>query len=244
MPPKHMTEDERNIFPEEVLKALAVSTEATAKDLATDDWDSEFNCSYSADGRKLLDAENFPDEVTVRDGVQIICDNVFSFQDYMAEDYHLGSDIPEEDRVSFLDKITLPPSVEHIGAGAFKECGWITSIKFPKSLLTIRDNAFYGCWELRSAAFPANLTSIGERAFFECFSLEKVRLNKGLKVIGSEAFSFCESLKEITLPAGLVAIGEDAFFGCRKLKKIFVPAGTLEMYRQILPTHQRYLKEY
>mgnify|MGYP003235603099 FL=1 len=71
-----------------------------------------------------------------------------------------------------------------------------------------------------------------------------MRLNKGLKVIGSEAFSFCESLKEITLPAGLVAIGEDAFFGCRKLKKIFVPAGTLEMYRQILPTHQRYLKEY
>ena len=51
MPPKHMTEDERNIFPEEVLKALAVSTEATAEDLATDDWDSEFNCSYSADGR-------------------------------------------------------------------------------------------------------------------------------------------------------------------------------------------------
>ena len=59
MPPKHMTEEERNIFPEEVLKALAVSTEATAEDLATDDWDSEFNCSYSADGRKLLDAENF-----------------------------------------------------------------------------------------------------------------------------------------------------------------------------------------
>ena len=238
-----MTDEYKDMLPDDLRDALMTSTAATAEELASDDWDSECNCSYSADGTRLLDAENFPDEVTVREDTKVICDNVFSFQDYMAEDRPLGSDIPEEERVSFLDKIHLPSTVEHIGEGAFKECGWITSIGLPKSLLTIRDEAFYGCWELRQIGFPASLLSIGDRSFFECFSMEKVRINKGLKFIGAEAFGFCESLKEITLPSGLAAIGTDAFIGCKKLKKIFVPEESLEMYREILPEGQRkYLK--
>lgn len=240
---KIMTDNLTEMLPEDIRKALGTSTRPTAEELAADDWDSEFNCSYSADGTKLLDAENFPDEVTVREGTRIICDNVFSFQDYMAEDRPLGSVIPEDERVSFLDKIHLPSSVEHIGDSAFKECGWIKSIGLPKSLLTLRDSAFYGCWELRQASFPASLLSIGDRAFFECFSMEKVRINKGLKAIGAEAFGFCESLREITLPAGLITIGTDAFIGCRKLKKIFVPEDAMDIYMEIFPEeYRKYLK--
>ncbi len=239
-----MTEEELTLFPEDLRNAMSVSTAASDSDLSTDDWDSEYNCSYSADESKLLDAENFPDTVKVREGTKIICDDVFSFKEYMADDYPIGSEIPEEARVSFLDKIFLPDSVENIGSRAFKECGWIQRVKLPTSLLTIRDEAFYGCWELKQISLPAALLSVGERAFFECFSLEKVRLNKGLKFIGAEAFSFCESLKEITLPAGLIAIGSDAFFGCKKLRKINVPAGSTAMYREILPvSFHKYIKE-
>ncbi len=239
-----MTEEELTLFPEDLRNAMSVSTAASDSDLSTDDWDSEYNCSYSADGSKLLDAENFPDTVKVREGTKIICDDVFSFKEYMADDYPVGSEIPEEARVSFLDKIFLPDSVEHLGSRAFKECGWIQRVKLPTALLTIRDEAFYGCWELKQISLPAALLSVGERAFFECFSLEKVRLNKGLKFIGAEAFSFCESLKEITLPAGLAAIGSDAFFGCKKLRKINVPAGSTAMYKDILPvSFHKYIKE-
>ena len=69
---KHMTmtEQELDIFPETLRNALAVKTAATEAELASDDWDSENNCSYSADGTRLLDAENFPDEVTVREGAR------------------------------------------------------------------------------------------------------------------------------------------------------------------------------
>ncbi len=239
-----MKDENMQVLPEDLLKILSISTSASQEDLATDDWDSDYNCSYSADGLKLLDAENFPDEVNVREGTRIICDNVFSFQPYMAEDRPIGSEIPEEERVSFLDKIHLPDSLEHIGEAAFKECGWVKRFGLPKSLLTVRDEAFYGCWELEQIGFPASLKSIGERAFFECFSLEKVRINKGLKLIGAEAFSFCESLKEITLPEGLIAIGPDAFYGCTKLRKIFIPKGTSDIYKEIFPEKQhRYLKE-
>lgn len=239
-----MTEAEKDILPDYLRKIIGTGTAATAAERASDDWDNDYNCNYSADGAKLLDAENFPDTVKVREGTRIICDGAFSFQDYMAEDIPAGSDIPEDKRVSFLDKIYLPSSVEHIGDSAFKECGWIRSIRLPKSLLTIRDNAFYSCWELRQIGFPASLQYIGERSFFECFSLEKVRLNKGLRIIGAEAFSFCESLKEISLPAGLLAIGADAFMGCRKLRKIFIPKGTRAMYEEIFPENLlKHLKE-
>ena len=118
-----MKDENMQVLPEDLLKILSISTSASQEDLATDDWDSDYNCSYSADGLKLLDAENFPDEVNVREGTRIICDNVFSFQPYMAEDRPIGSEIPEEERVSFLDKIHLPDSLEHIGEAAFKECG-------------------------------------------------------------------------------------------------------------------------
>ena len=222
-------------FPKDAAKALSVSTIATAAELATDEWDNDFNCNYSHDGTKLLDAENFPDTVKVRQGTRIICDGVFSFQDYMDEDRPLGSTIPEDERVSFLDKIYLPDSVEHIGFGAFKECGWIRRIGLPSSLLTIRDEAFYGCWELRQIGFPAKLLSVGDRAFFECFSLEKVRINNGLQCLGSEAFAFCESLQEITLPSGLSMIGDDVFLGCKSLKRIFVPEAYFEAYKELLP---------
>lgn len=216
------------------LQALRLDTSASEKDRASDVWDNDNCCNYSADGAKLLDAENYPDEVRVKDGTRVICDGAFAFQPYMAEDRKFGEDIPEEERVSFLDKVFLPGSVTHIGREAFRECGWLRSIRLPKELMFIGDGAFYGCWELRSVSCPAGLVAIGDGAFEECFSLNKVRFNKGLKAIGAGAFLVCESLEEIVLPAGLEFIGSDAFYGT-SLKRIFVPQSARERLTRLLP---------
>ena len=224
--------------------ALGMDTAASDAERAADDWDSDNNCNYSSDGTRLLDSENFPDKVIVRNGTRVICDGVFAFRDYMAEDRRIGEEIPEEERVSFLDKIILPSSVEVIGNGAFRECGWITGIKLPTSLVRICDNAFSGCWELQKITCPARLMCIGDRAFFECFSLGSVHLDNNLRILGSEAFAFCESLREITLPRKLAAVGKDPFLGCRKLRRIFVPEGTGELYSDILPASQhKFIRE-
>lgn len=175
------------------LQVLRLDTSATEKDRGCDVWDNDNCCNYSADGTKLLDAENYPSEVHVKDGTKVICDGVFAFQPYMAEDRKIGEDIPEEERASFLDKIFLPPTVTHIGREAFRECGWLKSIRLPKDLIFIGDGAFFGCWELRSVSCPAGLVAIGDGAFEECFSLNKVKFNKGLKAIGAGAFLACES---------------------------------------------------
>jgi len=216
------------------LQTLRLDTSATASDLSNDVWDNDNCCCYSADGTKLLDAENYPSEVHVKEGTKVICDGVFAFQDYMAEDRRIGEEIPEDERDSFLDKIFLPASVTHIGREAFRECGWLKSIRFPKDLQVIGEEAFLRCWELRSASFPAGLLVVGDDAFAECCSLESVRLNKSLKAIGAGAFFGCESLEEILLPAGLEFIGEEAFEGT-SLKRIFVPKSARESLMEILP---------
>jgi hypothetical protein len=214
---------------------LAVPTAPSKEELERDFWDDENCLSYSEDGTKLLDAENFPSEVTVKDGCRIICDEVFSFQDYMAENDHFYEPVPEEERVAYLDKIKLPESLTHIGKMAFLECGWLLGLRLPKNLLVIGDMAFKDCWQLQTLGMPGSLLSIGERAFEDCFSLYHVRLNKGLKRIGERAFNCCEELEEIFLPSGLEYMGKEVFRGCTSLERINIRKGAWAKFKSMIP---------
>ena len=182
---------------------LRVPTAASPEERAHDVWDDENCLSYSSDGKRLLDAENFPSEVTVKEGCEIICDDVFAFQDYMAE-RTIGEEIPLEERSSYLEKIKLPASVTHIGKGAFAECGELLTIKLPTGLLSIGESAFADCWQLEKITLPAGTRVIGPRAFQGCVNLFQVRLNKALEAIGEDAFDDCESLETILVPHGML----------------------------------------
>ena len=181
---------------------LLVPTAPSPEELADDIWDDDNRVCYSADGTRLLDAENFPSEVTVREGCRVLCDEVFAFQDYMAEDRRIGEEIPLEERDSFLEKIHLPSTLTHIGRAAFNECGLLSSIKLPKGLLYIGEEAFCDCWNLEKISLPASTVAIGPRAFQGCINLYQIRLNKALEAIGEDAFDDCESLEAILIPSG------------------------------------------
>ena len=181
---------------------LAVPTAPSPEELDRDFWDADNCLSYSQDGTRLLDAENFPGEVTVKDGCKVICDNVFSFQDYMA-DVKLGEEIPLEERSSFLEAIHLPDTLTHIGSCAFAECGELTTVKLPKNLLYIGESAFVDCWQLEKISIPAKCAVIGPGAFQGCINMYKVTLGKSVAVIGEDAFDDCESLEEILVPKGM-----------------------------------------
>ncbi len=180
---------------------MAVPTVPSREELDRDVWDSANCLSYSADGKRLLDAENFPSEVTVKEGCEVICQDVFAFQDYMAGK-KIGEEIPLEDRSSYLEKIHLPASLRYIGPNAFAECGELLSIKLPKSLEVIGESAFVDCWQLEKIGLPAKMKYIGPRAFQGCINLYQIKLNKGLEAIGEDAFDDCESLEAILIPSG------------------------------------------
>ena len=182
---------------------LSVPTAPSPEELARDIWDGDNCVSYSADGKRLLDAENFPSEVTVQDGCEVICDEAFAFQDYMAG-LKIGEEIPLEERSSYLETIHLPDSVTHIGSAAFCECGELIKIKLPKSLLSIGASAFMDCWQLEKITLPAGTRVIGPGAFQGCINLYQIKLNKALEAIGEEAFDDCESLETIIIPHGML----------------------------------------
>lgn len=182
---------------------MAVPTVVPQAELERDVWDEDNRVNYSADGKYLTDAENFPEVVTVKEGCEVICDDVFAFDDYMAY-RKIGEEIPLEERSSFLEKIHLPNSVAFIGDAAFAECGELLSIKFPTGLLKIGASAFMDCWQLEKISLPAKTRIIGPRAFQGCVNLYQVRLNKALEVIGEDAFDDCESLETIFIPQGML----------------------------------------
>ena len=181
---------------------LAVPTVPLKEELDRDLWDDDNCVSYSEDGRYLLDAENFPSEITVREGCEVICDEAFAFQDYMAG-RKIGEEVPLEERSSYLEKIKLPSTLTHIGDAAFAECGELISIKLPKGLLKIGQAAFIDCWQLEKITLPASTRVIGPKAFQGCINLYQIKLNKALEMIGEEAFDDCESLEAIQIPKGM-----------------------------------------
>ena len=185
-----------------VPEIMAVPTAPSREELDRDVWDNDYCLSYSEDGTRLLDAENFPSDVTVKEGCRVICDNVFAFQDYMAE-VKIGQEIPLEQRSSYLEKIHLPSTLTHIGACAFAECGELITIKLPGGLLFIGASAFVDCWQLESISIPAGCRIIGPGAFQGCINLFRVRLGKSVETIGEDAFDDCESLEEVIVPKGM-----------------------------------------
>lgn len=149
-------------------------------------------------------------------------------------------------RWSSAESITIPETVERIGAQAFSSTDKLTGITLPARLSYIGDAAFSSSG-LTSITIPASVKEIGNNAFFTCKSLESITFNEGLEkigtsafyktplknvvlpmsltVLGDKAFLYCNLLASVTLPSGLTALGAGTFYGCTSLASIDIPAG-------------------
>lgn len=117
--------------------------------------------------------------------------------------------------------LTLPGSfggrsVTAIGSNAFDRLTTLQRISLPASVTSIGSNAFYFCTSLQSVELPAKLVSIGESAFSYCTALESMNLPCTVRTIGAQAFSRCSKLGgEMHLLD--VAVGDYAFYNCDAL---------------------------
>ena len=105
-------------------------------------------------------------------------------------------------------EITLPASVQSIGAYAFAGAGGISRIVFPSSCLkSIGNNAFYNCNSLANLSIPATVTSIND-----------------------EAFKDCSNLRRIDIPDQQIAFGKNVFSGDTKASFYVVPDSSAYTY--------------
>ena len=113
---------------------------------------------------------------------------------------------------SDITSITLPSTIETIGAGAFAYCDFETVI-IPDGVTSIKKGTFSSCNSLRSVTIPDSVTKIEDSAFFGCGSLSEITIPDSVTEIGNGAFSNCYSLDKVTIPDSVTKIGQGAFFG-------------------------------
>lgn len=64
-----------------------------------------------------------------------------------------------------IERISIPESVTHIGAEAFRDCRNLRTIAIPKGVTSIGSQTFTGCCNLERLDIPASVTEITKDAF-------------------------------------------------------------------------------
>ena len=129
-----------------------------------------------------------------------------------------------------LTKITLPKTINTIGAYAFAGFRALRVLSIPDQLTSMGDRAFHACASLDNIVIPGSLVTIPNYAFNQCTALKNITLSEGIRMIMQSAFTQCTSLKQITLPQSLTTISHYAFSSCSSLKTIVIPDKVSDIY--------------
>ncbi len=117
----------------------------------------------------------------------------------------------------YLQEITLPDTVTHIGNSAFADCESLISIT-ADGVTSLGDAAFSGCIALKSLSFAEQLTAIGAYAFADCAALQNIRLD-AVAAVSDHAFADCTALQTVYVPSA-TTFGDSAFDGCTALVSV------------------------
>lgn len=135
-------------------------------------------------------------------------------------------------------ELSLPETVEFIGAGAFSYIDGITSVNIRSDIKTTDDDVtskavFFDCNGLERLRVSEGVTTLGVN-FSNCDNLEYIELPSTLESIGygdgfivacDYIFSYCTSLKTIEIPSNLKYIAAGTFSNCTSLNSVVIPDG-------------------
>jgi len=171
-----------------------------------------------------------------------IGDNLFSNIKLNVKSLVIENGIQEIGRHAFrtthIEKLSLPPSISFIRAGAFLNTGmrrveisdmdsWCRmKLEHPNSSPTYANP---GCTVLLNGEsvsqviVPDGVKEISPAAFYDFHDLESVVFPQGLKSIKAFAFWGCDKLKSLVFPESLTSIQNSAFVNCSQLTNVTFP---------------------
>lgn len=199
------------------------------------------------------------EEYTIKEGTVTLADNLF--ESWQGTTFHIPASVEQIGNKAFagtpiktlpempglkrigdeafygcknLKKVTIPETVEYIGAGIFSGCSNIWSLTYnainaecASYMFFNNDNhlekivigdkvrrlprGLFGGKEFTEVTLPACLERIDDNAFSGCENLTTINLSDSIRYIGDNAFYGCSSLKNIHWPLRLTTIGSQAF---------------------------------
>ena len=108
----------------------------------------------------------------------------------------------------------------------FKDAINLTSVTLPSTLEMIGAYTFQGCTALTSINIPASVNFIGYQAFVDS-GITSVEI-KNPQTMLYRAFSGAKALETVILPEGMTNLGYQSFEGCTALKSINLPSTIVE----------------
>lgn len=117
-----------------------------------------------------------------------------------------------------IKTITIPDTVETIGAYAFKGTS-ITSIDIPGTVKTIDVGAFSETL-IENLVIQDGTIVIGGSAFKNCINLKSVYIPDSVTEIQAYVFKGCSALESVDLPNTVTRYSSEEFYGCTSLKRV------------------------
>lgn len=120
-----------------------------------------------------------------------------------------------------ITSVVLLGDYKQIEPGVFRKCSFLQKVTLPDTVEIIGMDAFEDCSDLDRINLPAGLRRIEERAFYHC-AFTSIEIPEGVEYISKSAFGDCKYLEEVTIPASVNSLGWHAFDGCNSLRKITI----------------------
>ena len=131
---------------------------------------------------------------------------------------------------------------------AFKDMGFIATIKIADCVKKIGENAFYGCKSLVSVTLGTSLTEIADNAFENCIKIGEVVNNSGLTISAGDSAYSGVAENALTVHTGESEIIEKDgllfIFGDKSLSGIPIPDGVYTLLGYIGDESEITLKSY
>ena len=125
-----------------------------------------------------------------------------------------------------ITRITIPDTIESIGACAFAECLSLSELELPSSVTNVGARIVAGCASLGEIRIGGGALAFGRSAFAST-SIAKLVIGSGVTRIDHNAFVSNPNLKTVTIPPSVALIARNSFQGCGSLKSVSIPWGTV-----------------